>query len=260
MNILIADDEQHMRESLQSSLERINPGETYFHAKNYDEATDVISKESIDIAFLDIDMPGKSGLEVAKFIKDTSPDTNIIMVTAHPSYALSAFKLYVSGYLMKPVKDTDLIEALDILRNPLSDSDPIITVTCFGNFDIFYKGKSITFSRQKGKEMLAYLICLKGASASRGEICASIFEDKPEEKANAYFRKVLQILKKDLDSYGIGDLLIHNKNSYSINTDMIKCDYYDHLSGNDDSGAGYHGEFMNQYSWAEVYIYGLENY
>ena len=47
---------------------------------------------------------------------------------------------------------------------------------------------------------------------------------------------------------------------YDRNTDMIRCDYYDYLLGKSDGIGKYTGEFMNQYSWAEEYIYELENY
>ncbi len=107
---------------------------------------------------------------------------------------------------------------------------------------------------------MAYLICLNGSGAGRNEICANLFEDKTEDKGIVYFRKIIHSLKKDLEKIGFEDLLIHNRNFYAINVDMIECDYYDYLAGKADDANSYRGEFMNQYSWAEVYIYELENY
>ena len=262
MNILIADDEKLMREDLKNAIERVRPGNDYYMAKNYDEAVKVVEAESIDIAFLDINMPGKTGLELTKTLKKMNPDINIIMVTAHADYALSAHRLFVSGYLMKPVMDDELTEALDNLRVPLKGDDKPVRVTCFGNFEIYKNGedKIISFSRQKEKELLAYLICLKGASANRAEICANIFEDAETGKSYEHLKKIVQQLKKDLDRHGISELLIHGHNSYAINPEMIECDYYDYISGKEEYADTYRGEFLNQYSWAEVYIYALENY
>ena len=151
MNILIADDEKLMREDLKNAIERVRPGNDYHMAKNYDEAVKVVEAESIDIAFLDINMPGKTGLELTKTLKKMKPDINIIMVTAHADYALSAHRLFVSGYLMKPVMDDELTEALDNLRVSLKGVDKPVRVTCFGNFEIYKNGedKIISFSRQK---------------------------------------------------------------------------------------------------------------
>lgn len=261
MNILIADDERLMREDLKESLERVMPGGTYYLAKNYDEAVKIVGDESIDIAFLDINMPGKSGLELTKTLKKLKPDINIIMVTAHADYALSALRLFVSGYLMKPVMEDELREALDNLRVPISTHNDRIKVTCFGNFEMYKGEERITFSRQKEKELLAYLVCLKGASANRAEVCANIFQDSEDENRNyEYLKKIVQSLKKDLEKIGLEELFVHGHNSYAINVSMIDCDYYDYMSGKEEYAELYKGEFLNQYSWAEVYIYALENY
>ena len=260
MNILIADDEQVMREDLKSAIERISSDNNYHFAKNYDEVISIMEDNSIDIVFLDVNMPGKSGLEAAKAVKKINPDVNIIIVTAYADYALSALRLFVSAYLLKPVMDDDLKEALQNLRVPIADTEKHIRVTCFGNFEIFYKGKAISFSRQKEKELLAYLICLKGASANRAEVCANLFEDYDTKKGYEYIKKIVQSLKKDLDKLKLGELFIHNRNQYAINVDMLDCDYYNYMSGKLEYKDTYRGEFMNQYSWAEVFIYALENY
>ena len=181
MNILIADDEMSMRYDLKFAVERVAPADenVFFFAQNYDTAVEQLKQNKIDVAFLDINMPGKTGLELAREIKSLYPDINIIMVTAYREYALDALRLYVSAYLLKPVDDDDLREALRNLRNPLGASQNSVgklTVKCFGNFEVFIGDKKIRFSRQKGKELFAYLVCLKGASATRGEICANLFE------------------------------------------------------------------------------------
>ena len=262
MNILITDDERFMREDLQKAVERIHPGNTYFFAENFDGAVEAVRENEIEVAFLDVNMPGKTGLELAKEIKVIRPDINIIIVTAHAEYALNALRLYVSGFILKPVMDNELKEALDHLRVPVKEkeSDKKLTVRCFGNFEVFCSGKSVSFSRQKGKELLAYLICLNGATANRGEICANLFEDISEAKGYEHLKKAVQSLKKDLDKHGVSEVLIHSRNSYAVNTALIDCDYYDYLSRKPGSKDSYRGQFMSQYSWAEVYIYALEEY
>ena len=107
MNILIADDEEYARIEIEEVLERIIPDKKtkLFFAEDYDSAMSVIGDNRIDIAFLDIQMPGKNGLALAQNIKRASPETNIIMVTAYSQYALDALKRFVSGYLLKPVME-----------------------------------------------------------------------------------------------------------------------------------------------------------
>lgn len=261
MTILIADDEEYLRTDLADALERVSPGNDYFFAGDYDSAMEIINKEHIDIAFLDIQMPGKNGLNLARSIIEAGPGTNIVMVTAYSNYAVDAFRLFVSGYLLKPVMDDDLRDVLNNLRHPVRQKRKMLDVMCFGNFEAFFDGKPVIFKRKKEKELLAYLICLKGASATRSEITSVIFDESSDPEKNlSYFKKLASGLKKDLENYGLGELLIHRSNSYSIDTTMVSCDYYDHLAGKADAVRRYKGEFINQYSWAEAYIYSLENY
>lgn len=64
-----------------------------------------------DLLFLDISMPGKTGFDLLKLLPDLSSE--VIFVTAHSDFALNAFKVNASGYLLKPVDDTELVNAID---------------------------------------------------------------------------------------------------------------------------------------------------
>ncbi len=261
MKILIVDDEKYLCEDLHDALERVSPGNEYAYANEYESAMEQIKTQSFDIAFLDIQMPGKNGLTLAEDIKRLKPEINIIMVTAYAQYALDALKLFVSGYILKPVMDDELKEALSNLRNPVETAGKRLKVKCFGNFEVFENGKPFPFKRKKEKELLAYLICLKGASASRGEICASIFEESDNiSRDYSYLRTLVSTLNSDLQKLGYDGVFLHSNNTYSVNTALIDCDYYNFLTGKADKSDSYSGEFMNQYSWAESYIYSLENY
>ena len=265
MNILIADDEMSMRYDLKFAVERVAPSDdnVFYFAQNYDTAIEQLKNNKIDVAFLDINMPGKSGLELARAIKSLDPDINIIVVTAYREYALDALRLYVSAYLLKPVNDDELREALENLRKPPVETQTDtkkLTVKCFGNFEVFNGQKKVRFSRQKGKELFAYLVCLKGTSATRGEICANLFEGSNEKQGFEHLKKAVQSLRNDLAKYQLENALEHSRNAYSVNTALIQCDYYDYLDRKPDAKNLYRGEFLNQYSWAETYIYHLENY
>ena len=262
MRILIVDDEAFLREELRDSLERVAPSNEYSEADNYDSAVKLLGENSFDIAFLDIHLQGKSGLDIAENAKRISPQTNLIMVTAYSEYALEAFRLFVSGYILKPFTDDDLRAVLNNLRNPVvQEKKDCIEIQCFGSFEAFAGGKPMKFKRSKEKELLAYLISIKGASASRNKICANIFEESvAPEKAVTSFKQVFASLKKDLARYGFEEIIIHSSNAYSIDVSLVNCDYYDYITGKEDAAKSYNGEFMSQYSWAEKYIYALENY
>ena len=260
MDVLIADDERMMRIGMEKEVRKAIPDAGIYVASNGEEAIEIFSKVDINLVFLDIEMPGMNGLEVAKRIKEVAPETNIIMTTAYPNYAVKAYKMHIGGYLLKPVDAEDIKEELDNLRHPIEEkTDPEkLKITCFGEFRVEYKGEPLHFTRSKSKEILAYLVARNGASATRVELCDVLWEEDDKKSQKSYIGALIMDLKKSLKSVGLEDVLFHGRNEYRLNTNMVDCDYLEFLKGNPEAIRAYRGEFMNQYSWGEEYIWDLE--
>ena len=111
-NCVIVDDEPDAIELLASRLnklyENINITATY---SNWQDALQALRKTQFDILFMDISIPGKSGINILKLVPDL--DYEIIFVTAHDNYAIDAFNLSATGYILKPVDDAELMQAVD---------------------------------------------------------------------------------------------------------------------------------------------------
>lgn len=260
MRILVVDDEPMSLEETKEVTRKVKPEAEIVSAGNYKKALEAAKEDRLDIALLDIEMPGMNGLELAKRLKEICPDINIIFVTAYEEYALEAFSVYASGYLMKPVMPESMEEAFKNLRNSLQDKAHKLKVQCFGKFEVFYEGKPLQFSRAKAKEIFAYLIDLKGASANTGELCAVLWEDSKEiEKNRHYFRNLISDLKKTLRECNAEDVFICERNSFAIDTDKVKCDYYEMLKQDVPVENSYCEEYMKQYSWAEFSVKHIDN-
>lgn len=133
MVILIADDEIMSLNDTINVVQNTEPDAKIIASENYKTALASAKEQKIDVAILDIEMPGMNGLELAKRLKEICADTNIIFVTAYSEYALDAFSLYASGYLLKPLRAEALKEALKNLRTPVKHMDNRLYVQCFGN-------------------------------------------------------------------------------------------------------------------------------
>ena len=207
-----------------------------------------------DICFSDIVMPGISGLEFASALKLDSPDTRIIFTTAYDEYAVEAFRIKAFGYLVKPIKVEDVRAEIDYLPDEYLRSRQKLEVKCFGYFDVFYRGDPLIFKRKQSKELLAYLIDRNGAACSSGEIALALWEDEDIEKQNENnrVRVLINDLKNTLKTIGMDNVLIREKREIAIKRELIDCDYYRFLGGNDDELDSYRGEYMSQYPWAEL--------
>lgn len=124
---LIADDEPHLAQYLKAQLAQAWPELQIVRlAANGVEAAEAIAELEPDIAFLDIQMPGLTGLEVAQGIEG---DTRVVFVTAYDQYAVEAFDARAVDYLLKPLKAERLAACVERLRRAQPAGDDALAAT-----------------------------------------------------------------------------------------------------------------------------------
>lgn len=151
---------------LEKMLARIDPeGEHRFYTDPFKVLENL--DKPIEAAFLDVEMPGMNGIELAKKIIERYPLCNIIFLTGYSEYMPSAFEIHASGYVLKPFSQKKIEDALQHRRYRTPNlSDRPVRVQCFGSFEVFVNGEAVKFKHSKSKELLAYLIDRKGALCS----------------------------------------------------------------------------------------------
>lgn len=111
---LIIDDERLARQEVRNLLQHFNDIEIVGESGVVDEALDLIERENPDLLFLDIQMPGKTGFELLAELEGSAPE--VIFVTAYDAYAMEAFRVNALDYLMKPVEEQRLAEAIEKVK------------------------------------------------------------------------------------------------------------------------------------------------
>ena len=246
MKILLVDDEPLQLTRLSKTVKNVVPAADIISYTNPVLALKENKKEKIDIAFLDINMPELSGIQLAKSLKAINPKINIVFITAYDKYALEAMKLRASGFVNKPVDEDKIFEELSSLRFPIElPPTKKIQVKCFGNFEIFHDGKPIKFSYSKSKELFAYLIDREGAAININELNAVLWE----EDHTSYLRNLISDIQKTFAKIGANDVFFKRHNECYIDTSKVDCDAYEYKNNNADAIRMYRGEYMNQYSW-----------
>ncbi|MBL7700916.1 MAG: response regulator transcription factor [Ferruginibacter sp.] len=111
---IIIDDEPKARKLLQSVIEQYCPGlQIMALCEDLPAGIKAIKKHKPSLIFLDIEMPGHSGLELLDFFNDDEIDFSIIFTTAYNEYAIQAFRFSAIDYLLKPIQHTELVGAVD---------------------------------------------------------------------------------------------------------------------------------------------------
>lgn len=133
MKAIIIDDERLARQELKNLLAVHKEIEVVAECSNAEQAKEKIAEINPDVIFLDIQMPGKTGLEL---LEEISALPEVVFVTAYDEYAIRAFEINALDYLLKPVQPIRLAETIKKLLNkevgeknennaPLNDDDQV---------------------------------------------------------------------------------------------------------------------------------------
>lgn len=253
MKVLALDDERNALEMMMQTLQEVAPDMDIHGFRDPEEAIAWAEDNApVDVAFLDIQMRGITGLTVAKHLKKSSPKINLVFTTGYSEYAVDACNMQSSGYLLKPVSADKVRNALDNLLYPVEESHPHTYVRTFGSFEVFVNDEIVHFSRSKAKEMLAYLVDRRGSSVSRKDVFAVLFGDEAYDHGKqAYLTNIVRDLQNSLSAAGIEKMLVRKYNTYAVNPKAFTCDLYEYDKGEVSAINAFHGEYMLQYSWAE---------
>lgn len=261
MNIIAVDDKKPVLLQVKNAILEAAPECSLEGFVSCEKALAYAKETRVDVAFLDIDMAEMNGLVLAKRLKEIYGQTNIIFITGYSEYALDAFDIAASGYILKPAEPEAITRELNRLRHPvIPENVKRVRITCFGNFSVFVDNKPFIITREKPKELLAYLVHKRGTFVRTSEIAAVLWEDKTYSSAvKANLRQVVFRLMSLLRSAGIEDIILKKWDSMAVDLTKISCDYYDFMKKKTNGINAYTGEYMNEYGWAEFTIGYLDD-
>ena len=258
LKVLCVDDEKLMLQFAVSLCEKIPE---ISGVQGFEKARDALGwlkDHPCDLALLDISLPEMDGILLAKQIKETRPDTEIVFVTGYAQYAVDAWSIHARGYILKPLTPERLREEVDYILSLRAEGaskapPPHIAVKTFGSFDVMVDGEPVHFRRAKAKELLAYLVEKQGQGITREEAHRALWEgEKYDRPAQKQLDVILRSLRDTLKEYGIGDILSVQRGAIRIMPRLFTCDMYRFVLGDVAAINEYRGEYMNAYSWASL--------
>lgn len=211
-----------------------------------------LETNAVNLAVLEVELTDVDGLLLATEIKRKCPTAAVILLASSDKYALEAFGIHASGYLLKPVGRARLEDEVEYaLTGNVTRTPGHIEVRTFGNFELLVGGRTVSFNRSKAKELLAYLVDKHGSGVTRAEIFAVLWESGEYDRAmQKQVDVIIRSLRETLEQYGIGEILELNRGSMRLKTELIDCDLYRFLDGDPHAINRFCGEYMSAYSWA----------
>ena len=206
MRTILVDDEPVILEEIKAMLEENRNIEIVGAYTEPLEAIHEISVTKPDWAFLDIEMAGMSGIELAEKLSAINPDMDVLFITAYNHYAAEAFEVNAIDYLLKPLRPERLNKAIDRLlknrKNKPESPDISCKIRCFGSFEVIVGNNPIKWSRSKTKELLAYLLQHEGRRLEKYRLCDALWPEHDPDKVLAYLQTSVWTLRKSLKEAG----------------------------------------------------------
>ena len=255
MYTLTVDDRDLVVTMMLNILKALDPDGVHLGAANPEDALRIAQDSPIAVAFLDVEMPGDvNGLKLGKLLRARYPKLNIVIITGHSEYALNAFELDASGYLLKPLTQAAVAHQLSVLRfHRDSLKSQSIRVRCFGTFEVFSNGTPLDFSYSKSKELLACLVDRNGVLCSNDTLIGCLWPDEPvNQQTKSRLRKYVKDLKDTFAAVGAADVIRQQERvGVGLDVSRIDCDYYRYLQGDPIAVHQFNGRYMTQYEFAE---------
>jgi len=155
LKALIIDDEEPARQELRYLLEQMNEIEIVGEGENAKDALKLLAAIDCSVVFLDIQMPGMSGIELGEVLKSLKKPPAIIFVTAYEEYALQAFEVDAVDYILKPFDSSRIEQAIKkVLSMQRSEGEEnkaeeqvVRTVAALERIPLEYKGRTLLLAQ-----------------------------------------------------------------------------------------------------------------
>ncbi len=208
MKILLADDHSVVREGLKQYIKTLDEVDLIDEAADGNEAWTKIYKGSYDLVILDVSMPGKSGLDILRKMKERNLPARVLILSVHPQeqYAIHSFKLGASGYLSKDTAFEELTLAIrKIASGGRYVSSAFAEKLAFNDYD---QDTKASHEKLSGREFQVMILLAKGRSVM--EIAKDIFIS--DKTVSTYRTRILQKMgiknNAELTIYAIKNKLI----------------------------------------------------
>lgn len=252
MKLICVDDEQPALDNFRLTVERFPEVSSLELFTDPEAALQWVREHPVDGAFLDIEIPGKGGLELAREMCGIKPELRVVFLTAYHQYALEAWETDALGYVLKPYSGADIRKQLDRIIRYRPMPKHRVEIRTIPNLSVTVDGDPLYLKRTKARELFALLVDRGEVGITTGEGISCLWPDRPNsEEARSLFRMTYMRLSDALRAAGVGHILVREGNRRAIRVDQVDCDLYRILEGDKEAARLYDGQYLQEYSWAE---------
>ncbi|TDF97231.1 response regulator [Paenibacillus piri] len=273
MKAILVDDESLALRDLERQIKKTGQLDVIGTFQDGESALAAASEHIPDIAFLDIDMPELSGMELAELLQNRLPSIDIVFVTGYEEYAVKAFELNALDYIVKPVLQERLLRTLTRLVHrppPAVTASEATTgmIKCFQylHFDIAKPG-TIQWRTTRAQELFAYLVHRRLHPVRKDVLIELLWPETDAHKGYTQLYTAIYQIRKMLRTIGLPIRIVSSDNGYRVDLNGMKLDIEEWERGLQDAppvsrdtishhitlSDQYQGDYLidHDYSWAD---------
>ncbi len=190
-----------------------------------------LSREHTDVVFLDIGMPGISGLEAAEKIREADLHVHIVYITAYSNYALEAFELQALDYLLKPVNPARFVKTLDRIQQYIPAGRPqahkqeadTFHIQCFQRLELVGIAK-LRWRTNKIQELFAFLLHHRNKWVPKDQILEELWGAYGQDRSITHLHTSVYQIRKLLKDEGIKAAVEYAQDSYRLISSELTTD------------------------------------
>lgn len=193
-----------------------------------------IVRLSPDVVFADVEMPGVSGMELARRIRAYDENIQIVFVTAHSEFAVEAFQVNAVNYILKPVTEEDLNVTVNrLMRNrrripagPKENRNRILTL---GSFEAYgdFAGRKLRWPTAKVRELFACFVAAGKKPLEKWQLCERLWPQSPPQKAEHSLHSAVSRMRNALRREGVPPDLSYGQGMYWMDLGGFSCDAWE---------------------------------
>ncbi|MFA9458394.1 response regulator [Halalkalibacter sp. AB-rgal2] len=229
---VLIDDEPLAIRLLQSRLEATEDYEIVGTYVSEDGLQAELKSIDFDVAFIDIDLQGTNGMDLAEFLLSEIERIQVVFVTAYEEYAVRAFELHAVDYLLKPVMDERLNkttkrlkEAMVLLHSEVREEvhEPV-QIYSFQELMVYRHKELVNWKTSKVKELFAYLFTYHEQYIDRDLIIEALWPEEDYKRSKIHLHTCVYHLRKLLHSLGFHQPISFSDKCYSLSLSNVQND------------------------------------
>lgn len=196
------------------------------------KALESMKNLKLDVAFIDIELPGMNGIELAESIKNFNEDIQIVFTTAYEEYAVNAFRVNAIDYLLKPITEQQINRTTQrLLKNysllsyrPKENNQN--RILCINEFKVYgYNNYVVKWPTLKVEELFAYFVYNKNSYIDKWTLCDILWTDWLPKKAEHNLHTTIYRLKNALKEAGINNVISYQQGAYKADLSGFYIDF-----------------------------------